>query len=46
MALAAAYVKPLIVAALFGLIGAHWLAPLDAATLSVAVLWVLVVVFT
>lgn len=34
-------VKPLTVAALVGLIAAHFLAPLTAATLGVAVLWVL-----
>lgn len=36
------FVKPLVVAALVGLVTVHFLAPLDAATLAVAALWVLV----
>lgn len=33
--------KPLAVAALVGLVAVHFVAPLDAATLAVAALWVL-----
>jgi hypothetical protein len=45
-AVAIGYVKPLIVAALVGLIVVHWLSPLDAAVVAVGSLWLLVAIFT
>lgn len=36
-------VKPLVVAALVGLVAVHFVSPLDAATLAVAALWVLTI---
>lgn len=46
---AAAYllklVKPAVVAALVGLVLVHFVAPLDAATVAVAVLWLLLMAF-
>jgi hypothetical protein len=37
--------KPAVVGALVGLVAVHFVAPLDAATIAVAALWVLLMIF-